>query len=248
MAPSEQGSENQRFPEAVTTFIAARLVVGEAMLPAFYPEPDGLDALQIGFRSDGITGKSLISETEGGWQPGWHVIALNELDDPFFVDICDRENGYPVYHAPHGAGRWNATLVAPSLSRMAEILSILREVKDDHARFSQALDAETDMSNRFWQEVQAARDEAESENLQETQNDAYDLKDYENGDLIVTSLGPQKLQVVQIVSKALGIPLKDALALAANGEFRAGSGPRIQLRRLRDQLEACGSKVEFRPS
>lgn len=248
MASSDQERHTERVPEAIREFLAARITVGEAMLPALYPEPESLDALQIGFRSDGVTGKSLVSEAAGCWQPGWYVVALNGLDDPFFIDIGDEESGYRVYHAPHGAGLWNATLIAPSLSRFAEILSGLQGVRDDSAQFSQVLKAETDLSSAFWREVQIGREEAEGEKFQEAQDTAYDPKDYESGHLVVTDPGPHKLQVVRIISKAQGISLKEALALAADGEFRAGSGLPVQLRRLRDQLEALGSTVEFRPS
>jgi len=41
--------------------------------------------------------------------------------------------------------------------------------------------------------------------------------------------------------------LKEALALADAPEFKAGSGTRLQLRQLRDRLEALGATVEFRP-
>ncbi|MBW6421554.1 hypothetical protein KX729_08885 [Rhizobium sp. XQZ8] len=248
MASSAPENFSERFSPLVGEFLAARLIVGEAMLPAFYPDPEGFDALQIGFRSHGVTGKSLVAQTTGAWQPGWYVIALNALDDPFIIDAGDRDSGYPVYYAPHGAGRWDATPIAPNLSRFAEILSALQHVEDNSERFSAALEAETDISNPFWHEVQIARAEAESENLRETLGATYDLKDYEDGHLIVTDPGQNKLQVVQVVSKALGLPLKQALALAAAGEFTAGSGSHIQLRRLRDQLEALGSKVEFRPA
>lgn len=248
MAASDRKNLNERFSEDVGEFLAARPVVGEAMLPAFYPEPEGFDALQIGFRSDGVTGRSLVSHGPGSWQPGWYVIALNELDDPFFIDIDERDDGYPVYYAPHGAGRWNATPIAASISRLADILSTLQSAKDSGLEFLKALEAETDVSNPFWCEVQTAHAEAKSEDLRETQNTAYDLKDYQDGQLVVTDPGPSKLQVVQIVSKALGLPLKQALALAAAGEFTAGTGSPIQLRRLRDQLEALGSRVEFRPT
>ena len=76
---------------------------------------------------------------------------------------------------------------------------------------------------------------------------AYDPADFESGDLIVIAFGLNKLKVVQLVSKGSKLSLKEALALADAPEFKAGSGTRLQLRQLRDRLEALGATVEFRP-
>ncbi|HEY4202597.1 MAG TPA: hypothetical protein VGM83_18760 [Devosiaceae bacterium] len=228
----------------IRAFLVARIVVGEPMLPTLYADPDRLDLLQAGFRYHGITGESLVSDARGAWQPGWHVLALNALDDPFVIDMGEGPEGYPVYHAPHGAGVWEAELIAPSLARFGEILARLRPVRDDSAAFLRVLAAETQLVGSFWQEVSTARLEADKE--PQAGAVAYEASDYLSGRLVVTGVGPNKLQVVRIIHQALGLSLKQGLALAGAGEFIAGSGNAIQLRRLRGELEAAGATVEFR--
>ena len=95
-------------PRAVRRFIEDAIVAGDVALPFHYPRPEHWQGWQSGFRYHGITGESLIATTPGEWQPGWHVIALNGFDDPFFIDLGEEAQGFPIYYAPHGAGRWNA--------------------------------------------------------------------------------------------------------------------------------------------
>lgn len=217
--------------------------MGEAMLPAQFADPDDFGALQIGYRSHGHTGESLVSEAEGKWQPNWYVIAQNGLDDPFFIDASDAETGYPVLYARHGTGAWDAVEVAPSLRRFAEILSALKVAGES---FLAILAEIVDLNNPFWAEVRTTHVEAQAESGAEAGATDYDPEDYRAGGLVVTDPGPQKLKVVQLVCKARGITLKDGLALAAGGEFLAASGMPIQLRRLQENLLALGAKVDFR--
>ncbi|MDG9927312.1 MULTISPECIES: hypothetical protein [unclassified Pseudomonas] len=55
----------------------------------------------------------------------------NDFGDPFFIDLDEEAQGFPVYYAPHGAGRWDAERVASSLRHFAEILAALRDIGAD---------------------------------------------------------------------------------------------------------------------
>lgn len=233
--------------EDIRDFLINGVVVDDAFLPMHYADPERLDDYQAGFRTHGLTGESLVSEADGEWHPDWYVIALTGLDDPVFIATSEAQSGYPVYTALHGAGRWDAIRIAPSLAAFARLLEALAEVQEDNVRFERLILAQTDPANTYWREVLDAR--RDSEVSEEPASDAGDFNpaDFEQGDLIVNDLGPHKLKVVQIISKSRGVSLKDALALAETPPLKAASGVRLRLQRLREQLEAAGATIEFRP-
>ncbi|WP_313739760.1 hypothetical protein [Pseudomonas sp.] len=234
-----------RLNHLLQTFLAHPIVLGDPLLPTHYAHFDTLETFQIGMRTHGQTGESLVSETDGAWRPDWYAIAQTGLDDPIFIAIDQADQGYPVYYAPHGAGRWDALEIAPNLETFARLLQALAEAQDAH-RFQALIEAETGSANAFWQEIIDARkqptDMQEEPPLDST---PYDPSDFESGDLIITNLGPQKLRVVQLVSKHLGLPLKEALALADTSPLKAASGVRKRLRPLEKQLDALGARTRF---
>lgn len=91
---------------AIRSFLEAAIVPGDMVLPFKYPQSERWEEWQSGFRYDGVSGNNLVASAPGEWQPGWYVVALNYFDDPFFIDLNEAAQGYPVYYAPHGAGRW----------------------------------------------------------------------------------------------------------------------------------------------
>lgn len=60
--------------------------------------------------------------------PDWYVICTNYFDDPFFVNITEVEQNYPVYYSQHG-GNWIPTKVADNITTFAAILSKLKELE-----------------------------------------------------------------------------------------------------------------------
>ncbi len=70
MSPTECNSFYETTPQAIADFIAAKVVVGDFALPYHYPEPNELEAWQIGFRIHGLTGESLVSTMRGGLAAG----------------------------------------------------------------------------------------------------------------------------------------------------------------------------------
>ena len=227
------------------TFLAHPIVVGDPLLPTHYAHFDTLEAFQAGIRTHGRTGESLVSETDGAWHPAWYAFAQTGLDDPIFIAIDQAGQGYPVYYAPHGAGRWDALEIAPNLETFARLLQALADTQDA-GQWQALIEAETGPANAFWQEVIDARmHPADVEEACSSDDAAYDPTDFEAGDLIVTDPGPQKLRVVQLVSKHLGIPLKETLALADTPPLKAASGVRKRLRPLQEQLDALGARTRF---
>jgi hypothetical protein len=233
------------FMESIRDFLGSGIIVGDLLLPTRYPEIARFDDFQVGFRTHGRTGESLVSDTHGEWRAEWYVIALTGSDDPIFVDSGEGDIGYPVYSAAHGAGHWQALQIAPSLKAFGRLLEALAASKADAIQSERVIAEETGSVNKYWREVLDGRQEEAWDDAPADPGD-FDPADYETGDLIVTDIGPQKLAVVRIISKFRDMPLKDALALTDAAEFEAGSGVELQLRRLGDDLEASGATVEFR--
>lgn len=234
-------------PNEVQDFIAAEIVAGDMALPSHYPKPHELRAFQVGYRSHGLTGEDLVSTAPGGWRPGWLVIAQNYFGDPFFIDVTEQASGFPVYYARHGAGRWDAVIAAASLRRFGQILLALRAAGSDDARTRHLIETETDATNAPWNEVLEGLKYREEE--QEAPEPADDPEGFELGDLILTEVGPRKLKVVQIVRRALDVPLPQAMSRTAERDLVVCSGPRGggRLRRIQALLTALGASTEFRP-
>ena len=66
-------------------------MVGDLGLPQWYPEPGGIDAFQVGYRSNGNTGEDLSSEAPGQWHPAWLAVAANYFRDPYFIDLREAD-------------------------------------------------------------------------------------------------------------------------------------------------------------
>lgn len=245
MSPAELPLK-ENLPKGINDFIAAAIVVGDMALPCRYPEPRDLQALQIGYRSHGLTGEDLVSAAPGGWQPGWLVVAQNDFDDPFFIDITEKAGGFPVYFARHGAGRWDAVVVAPSLQRFRTFLSALRELEGDDTAIEHFIRTETDATNELWSEVLKGLKYREEDHRPPEQ--AHDPDDFEFGDLVLTEVGPQKLKVVQIVRRALDLSSSQAMTMAAERDLVVCSGVRGdgRLRRFQALLTASGASTAFR--
>jgi hypothetical protein len=110
----------------------------EATLDAIKPEvsfgcttirvyrPRDLPSGQVGY-SVSPSGEILSGDNDGDWRPTWLVIGYDEtLGDPIFIDRT--EEGYPVYTAAIGKGRWDAQPIAVSLLAFAEALSAVAAV------------------------------------------------------------------------------------------------------------------------
>ncbi|TDV44455.1 hypothetical protein EC919_114127 [Pseudomonas graminis] len=234
--------------EGVHEFLTHGIVVGDPLLPMHYATFDRLDDFQADFRTLGNTGENLVSEADGGWNPDWYVLAMTGLDDPVFIAATESPSGYPVYTAAHGAGRWDAVQIASSLMAFRRLLEALAAVSDDSTEFIRLIMAEAGLANQYWHEVIEARQEPGRLEQSLPEISTYAPADFESGDLIVIASGLHKLKVVQLVSKARGLSLKEALALAEISEFKAGSGTKLQLRQLCHRLETLGATVEFRPT
>lgn len=233
-------------PTAVHRFLADATVPGDMALPFHYPRPEEWESWQSGFRRHGNTGESLLATTPGAWQPGWYVIALNGFDDPFFIDLQEAAQGYPVYYALHGAGRWEAQCAAPNLQRFGEMLATLRDYGDDDAAALRWMKAEVDLDTELWREVWEERQKRKPLDEEPPCTTPPDPTAWQHGALVITAIGPQKMKIVHWLKQALDLTPQQALALAAQPSIEVGSGYRTQWRGAEEQLQALGATVEFR--
>lgn len=234
-----------RVPEAVTEFVEAAVVAGDMALPFHFPEVSQLPAWQAGFRFHALDHRSLVSELPGAWQPGWLVIALNAFDDPFFVDLHEQARGFPVYYAPHGAGRWEPLQVAAEIQGFSRRLRVLRELATDDVSVMRFLAAETDPANALWREVREARAERPAE-IQAECEATWDPDDWQQGALILIAAGSRKIEVAQVLAQQLGLRSPAALTLASKRCAVVREGRRRCVRELQRRLLAVGAEVVFR--
>ncbi|WP_433852304.1 hypothetical protein [Stenotrophomonas nitritireducens] len=233
-------------PDAVRQFIEAATVVGDMALPFHYPTTEEWERWQSGFRVHGITGESLVAATPGEWQPGWHVVALNGFDDPFFIDLGEAAQNFPVYYAPNGAGRWDAEQAAPSLRHLGEMLAALQRMGDDDAAALRWIEAEVGLTSALWREVFQTRQQRHVEPPTPTVLPASPA-DWQRGTLVITAIGPQKMKIVQHLKRVQDLSPQEALALAEQGDIAVAEGCLAQLRDMQVRLQALGATVEFRP-
>jgi hypothetical protein len=83
-----------------------------------------LPANQVGYRTHGQTGASLVGSKPSDWRDAWFVIGSDSMcGDPFIVDTA--QQALPVMTAMHGQGEWNPEIIATSLVGFAEAVALL---------------------------------------------------------------------------------------------------------------------------
>lgn len=121
-------------PAAALPLVRAALRFDNLVLPQDYPEPKRWHAFQEGYRPTPKDASTAVP-VDGEWKPQWWVIATNYFADPFFVNIEEADQGFPVYFAQHGAGRWNPVVATESIDLFLRILAEVqaRETTPLHA-------------------------------------------------------------------------------------------------------------------
>ncbi len=229
-------------PVPVKEILDAAVCPGDICLPSCYPVAENFEALQAGFRTHGITGENLTGTASGQWQPHWYVVALNGMDDPFFVDFSEAAKGYPVYYAPHGAGSWDASEVAPSAAAFIAYMRALETRFDDQAATLAWLRGHTDVEhNELWKEVYTnAADRTEEAAT------PVDMSEWIPGSIVITGLGENKLKLIQLLKETLQITNAAAMALSRQKEIIFRKGYLVHLKASLQQLEKMGAVAEFR--
>lgn len=230
-----------QIPDSVQQFIEAAIVVEDICLPFHYPKVDELEAFQSGYRYHGVTLENLVADKAGAWQPGWYVVAQNGMDDPFIVDFSDAAQGFPVYYAAHGTGRWDVVQIADNLAMFSSLLTALKARYTNKEETLQYLQAHTDKQNVLWQEVYD-----NVLNRDDTPIEPVDMTEWIWGEVVITEVGAQKMKVVHYLKDIFKLTPQEALAMVKQPEITVKHGVLLHLKRGVRQLESIGATAVFR--
>ena len=148
-------------PNEIKEFLLKKVEFENYCLPHFYPEPDAFDEFQIGYKIDGVSNKDITGENNGDFSKNWYVICTAYAADPFFIDITEEDNIYPVYFAWHG-GDWKPIRIANSIEEFTNILMQLKGLEENRDTLLDELEKHFDIKDEFWSEVYSSYQEEES--------------------------------------------------------------------------------------
>ncbi len=141
-----------KIPQEIQNFINQKIEVENFCLPHFYPKTSSfqdVEKFQDGYKINSHTGKKLTGIDKGDFLEEWFVICSAYQNDPFFINIQEREKSFPVYFAWHGMGKWLPIKVANSILEFETQLKLLKSTNNMKA----VLKEKFDLSSDFWQEV-----------------------------------------------------------------------------------------------
>lgn len=236
-----------KLPQELINFLQQPLLFESLEMPQAYANPEQFDWFQIGYRVHGITHEDLTSTATGAFQPSWYVIAHNEMADPFFIDLTEQAQGFPVYFGLHGQGNWQAEQVASSLAQFTHYLTQIKQLEQNTASVL-AYVADIAEENEFWcgvehyyQELLNAADDAEFLPV----NHQLNPQDWQQVQLYLLALGEHKLEVIKFVKNYLKLSLPQALADTKKLPLRLNTGARRFMQVVADDLSALGAQVEL---
>lgn len=227
-------------PQLILQFIENQTVTSTMYLPFHYPKKDEWEEFQSGFRYHGLSGEDLTSTEKGKWQPAWQVVALNEMDDPFFIDLTEEASGFPVYYAQHGAGRWDAIAIGFNIASLGLFLEQMEKAGTDKTACLQLVDLSTDVRNPFWLELRTFIQEWDDEEEESTIIDPPLLR---YGKLVITDAGPNKVKVAKYLMKIWKIGPQEALTRLTEQDALVANGFVLHLQKYIDDLQLLGATV-----
>ncbi|MBH5328555.1 hypothetical protein H9Q10_02570 [Eikenella sp. S3360] len=230
-------------PQALAAFyLAVHGLETNGYLPFHYPENGDPNE----FRDDYF----------GSEYPSFHIIALNSMDDFFFVDEREAAQGFPVYFSFHDGDWSNPFTVSPGLAEFARFLLRLREVMETEQDSSQTADfvaRHCDVAhNGFWQEVhQSLCEQKELEAEWASQEARRQAKiasgDWVFGSIVITDLGDAKMKVAARMKQLHGLSTAEALAAANHLPILYRSGLWQYMRAHLEELHSWGVSAQFVP-
>lgn len=145
-----------KIPKEIRAFVRKKMKLKNYCLPQHYPRVGLLgnfEKFQVGYKVDGLTGKKLTGEKEGDFRESWLVICSGYANDPFFIDMEEETQNFPVYFAFHGAGSWKPMKVAESITVFAQQLQQLKKLEQKKKNIQAEVEKSFDLTNPFWLEV-----------------------------------------------------------------------------------------------
>ncbi|MCD8416103.1 SMI1/KNR4 family protein [Tenacibaculum dicentrarchi] len=140
-------------PKEIEEFILKKVELENFCLPHFYPTLNSLEDFQIGYKSNGNTGEKITGEKKGDFIKNWFVICSGYANDPFFIDIKEENENFPIYFAWHGTGSWKPIKVSENISEFSKQLDFLKNLELSEKDNQSELKTNFDLNNEFWNEV-----------------------------------------------------------------------------------------------
>lgn len=140
-------------PQKIKNFIKEKIEMSNMALPWNYPDIDKFNDFQAGYRYNANTKENLTGQKEGAFHENWFVICSNYFNDPFFFDVSEIENDFPVYYAQHGAGDWTPLKVSENIDQFSDQLKQLKELEGNRTMLLEKLKNGFNLENELWREV-----------------------------------------------------------------------------------------------
>ncbi|REC60186.1 hypothetical protein DRF65_22015 [Chryseobacterium pennae] len=227
------------FP-SILQFLKEPAIIEGLALPENYTSAEHIYYFQDGYHYNSVENKDLTSDAPGEFKSDWIVLASNYFADPFFIDLNEAKDDFPVYFAYHGQGVWEPVKIAESLSTFQEILQEIQNLRFDKEALIQYFDENIDLENPLWKEVYTSIEEEEEEESIET----YESIGSEVN-LYITDIGPNKMKVIALLKKQFGLSGSEALELSKKPKILFSTGYKKWLEYDRKQLEDLGAIIEF---
>ncbi|SDI96444.1 SMI1/KNR4 family protein [Chryseobacterium jejuense] len=229
------------FP-VITAFLKDPVCIEGLALPENYASVEHIYYFQDGYQYNSVEHKALVSDVPGEFKPSWIVLASNYFADPFFIDLNEAKQEFPVYFAWHGQGNWEPVKIAENLTEFQNVLLQIQNVRFDKAGLIEYFDENIDLENPLWEEVYTSIEEEEEcvSNSIET-DEAMGSK----ANLYITDIGPNKMKVIALLKKEFSLSGTEALQLSKNPKILFRTGYTKWLEYDRKYLEDLGATVEF---
>lgn len=228
------------FP-GILEFLKEPVCIEGLTLPENYASAEFIYYFQDGYHYNSVENTILSADVPGAFKPDWIVLTSNYFADPFFIDVNEVEDDFPVYFAYHGQGKWEPIKVAENLDGFKEVLYKIQSLRYDKAGLMQYFDENIDVENPLWKEVY--------ENIEGEEDDQEPIETYESigpeVNLYITDIGPNKMKVIALLKKEFGLSGSEALELSKEPKILFRTGYTQWLEYDRKQLEDLGAKVEF---
>lgn len=150
-------------PSEIKKFITKKIKLENFCLPHFYPNISNFSDFQIGYKVHGNTGEKITGENDGDFKESWYVICSGYSNNPFFIDMNEKNENYPVYSAWQGAGSWQPIKVSKNIAEFGNQLEVLKKIELSDENTQEKIKEQFDLNNEFWLEVYNEYEEYEDD-------------------------------------------------------------------------------------
>ncbi|MCA5005223.1 SMI1/KNR4 family protein [Sphingobacterium bovistauri] len=231
-----------QFPELIT-FFKNTYKIKNLCLPENYPKLEAIFGFQDGYAYNSVTNTFLYGESEGDFKESWLVIATNYFADPFFIDFDEVQQNFPVYFAYHGAGKWSPIQISNSILAFQEKLKTIYQHRFNKEELIKIVANEIVSPNEFWEEVHESILNL-PERTEEKQAQKYEETDWQEAELYITNIGPNKMKIVSLLKENFNLSGTEALQMSKQERILLRKGYLKWIEKDVQQLENLGATVE----